>query len=752
MVKKYGFVLFIVLTQVSCSWWGEKAPPPQTIEVKPHESRCADATEIFEGTEEKSRQTLDCWKDELTQLWTQVEGQAPDSLTGEEIATLIRKHAVEITHDPEEGVKLILALKDLLGFESVQKDKYDALLEWITQNRQTLRELYLRFMRPGVPLSYTDLKELARVLQSFSRVVNWKMSSEVLGQKLGDLFRPKSYIAHALIPASRVAHDVLGFVCPLSGQPGEWSPSVLANCAEQFSAFFEPAAAWFEFLFNRVTSISEDEINQALARMPALIESWFQNPGLQGLPTRQWVRLMQSLEIDVGDDFVDSLKWIRKFKGKSTEELIDPTAMIRIFKIIEKDQRDLIETIPLYQRAIQNGLCLAPATYWTDCRMPADGIGKSQVGAFRKLARVISLQSGFTKGPRFGITGGEAAFVYLFDAVSIEVVNAFASDPKEGLVSTNTGDENDEVTQVLTAALKFCDQVDKVLTNLKRHLAGLPPVKHTEIISFQSLDLKGLARLTTITSEVMVHRTKKEKSVLDGLIANLTNSFPKSTVHLDHWSMTAILNQVWRLSDYRESYLTHSIHQEPSDETDEIFISRTDVLRELPALVEEHFPRTFASCKKFGYEKSCGAVFEELLSGVIPGTDLLTAGDLDGLTLVATTLEGLLDHCDDNGDGKLQADLFDGNDELDCTVTRSKDIALRLMESKILKASDGDRTQTELLLESANSVFFTRIPAKLALIRGTKSGNVIRIPVGWAYRTATLGSVYGLLADIIRKD
>jgi len=123
--------------------------------------------------------------------------------------------------------------------------------------------------------------------------------------------------------------------------------------------------------------------------------------------------------------------------------------------------------------------------------------------------------------------------------------------------------------------------------------------------------------------------------------------------------------------------------------------------------------------------------------------------DLDLITLLGASLEGLFDSCDGDGNGRLEAGvlggLLSGDDELDCAVTRAKDAAIRLMDSHVLRIEGfWQRTGTQLALQATNAIFVGRHFGKLSIIRGKPT----LVPLWGMWRSASLGSMVSLLGRL----
>jgi hypothetical protein len=75
------------------------------------------------------------------------------------------------------------------------------------------------------------------------------------------------------------------------------------------------------------------------------------------------------------------------------------------------------------------------------------------------------------------------------------------------------------------------------------------------------------------------------------------------------------------------------------------------------------------------------------------------------------------------------------------------------MESGVVHVSPNTKSLAETALNTINSLFITRTVGKVALIRGSMSAPLLNLPFFWAFgNTATLGSSYALLSDIVASD
>jgi hypothetical protein len=225
---------------------------------------------------------------------------------------------------------------------------------------------------------------------------------------------------------------------------------------------------------------------------------------------------------------------------------------------------------------------------------------------------------------------------------------------------------------------------------------------------------------------------------------------------VDRPAITAMLTTLTSLPHYRETALKEFLGGDDAAKAamnDNKPFSREVFRSHIGDMLRRNFPRTYESCMRFGFDISCEIAFDEVMTSPDPERNLITPSDIDLVTLMAIGMEGVFDSCGKNKDGKLSASIFDGKDDLDCGFTRMKDVAIHLLDSHIVQIAPGTQKLAESMLEMINAVFVTRTVGKVALVRGTKGGALFNLPLFWAFgKTATIGSSYALLSDVVASD
>ena len=125
------------------SWWGEKPKSAETVRTAQNGSGCPEAMGILNATSDaQSLAVLECWASNLLGAWDQVEGSRPNTLSDQEIGTLVRKGVIKISGDRETAIRRILSAK-FLGFgNEVTREKFEEWLAWVRGEHAELRRLH----------------------------------------------------------------------------------------------------------------------------------------------------------------------------------------------------------------------------------------------------------------------------------------------------------------------------------------------------------------------------------------------------------------------------------------------------------------------------------------------------------------------------------------------------------------------------------------------------------------------------------
>lgn len=795
-------------------WWGEEAVAPGVINlVQSSGAECLPAEKIIQGSEKESSAAFECWVDKLSRLWIDVGGSQKDVLTDGEIRMLLENRVITVPGDISVFIRKLQAGRKLLGIPSpLKRERVNQWIERFRKHRAEIRNLYSKWMPQGVPrimlssrevpvIGYYDLETLFVLGAHFLREMGWSMDSEELGKELAVLLEIQDRdLLNAFVPFLNVAVNVVDTFCPSQGIKDRWDTALLSKCLVDITKHFEPGAPWFEFLFNPVSKFSDRDfkrIRLALLNLEDRVDTWFSQEGLSAIQTIRWVELSRKMGVNPPDKLIQALDLIHRFNFKSDGKSIHPTFFIRLYKNVQKFQQDLLEVIPHYMDLIAHGKCQERAGMqvqeWTQCipqdltsfmkrsevirralkaknlkngihATPFDGSLFARISMYHVIAgEIIDVfdNTNSSESSQFSLKKRSATSVLSTDGQETGATSGLSSDQGQGNAQSNKkrsikadmNNENDEVVGMMKIGLDSYETVHGFIENMKRKVKGLPFLDVDTLNPIRNFDPRDIARLITMATDVLVQPEPQKKNALKDLAAIITNVSPGSSVELDQDGITAILTLMDTLSDYRKVYMDFFAPVKTLDFNQmDYVIPRKELERRLPEMLQAEFPRTYESCQAFGYEWSCGLALSQIVPAAKRGPEYVNEFDLDLITIIAATAEGLVDSCDVNDDGLLKWKLWNGDDELDCGFVRVKDMVKRLIDADIISAKPSLKWQIDAALEVVNSLMVTRTIGKVALVKGSTRSWTLNLPFFAFYNGATLGSIYGLMSDVMDKE
>ena len=758
-----SFVFVALVSQLSLTacapfeqlgkWWGEAPEKPGVIQLPSTSAECADPLRIVEGDESESERTFECWVEQIDPLWSQVDGREKSSLTDQEIAILVRKGALSSSGDPEELLRKLYAAKKILGLGSpLTREGVNRWVSLLRAHRARIRTIYGTITSSTSTLDYAALRDASRISSEILEQMAWSMDSEQLVLTIRELITISNRdVRNALIPAARAGINLLNAVCPTFESKDVWAAPAIGACLVRAIDHFEMGAAWFNFAFDPEPSYSPEDIRSiriALELLNQQFDGWFHQKQLSPIRTGLWIDLSRALGVDPPEDILSALELIQRFHKPSNHKEVDPTAFSGLFSLLRRAQMNVLDGLPHFARAFDEGRCLnTNARDWREC-VPLG------IEELRERSKVIDLAARLAN-PRYGtaadpFNGSRFARVMLYYTLSGRIIEAFDEDgngKKDGLISAGAYRKENEVARLISIGLKGYETVRGFIDNIGRRWKSRPV---EQISSERILDLTGLAELITMSHDVLVQRTPEDRNAIEQIVANLLNAFPNSAMFLDQASVAAVIVLADTLTSFRSHYLEVLPQRVVSDAgADRNTVSRATLAAALPGILERNFPRTFKSCSDFGFEASCGIAFDGIIPSASKDDQNVYVNDLDILTIAAAAMEGLLDTCDANSNEFLSWSSLNGNDELDCAYVRVKDILKRLIDADVIHASARDRVLAKMVLEGINSTFVTRTIGKVAMVRGTKRNLLLHWPLFWIYDDASIGSMFGLVSDVM---
>jgi hypothetical protein len=645
---------------------------------------------------------------------------------------------------------------------------------WLAANWPRLKAAYVNFWPSSNPRNflYSDFSDAVNVIASLLGQINLQISSNDLVDSLNAIFTINDpYIRRSLLPGASIALNTLQTFCPNLDSGNVWTSSSIGTCLAMIPNQFQSGREWAEFWLSPITvTPSKAQLTVAQNSLSALqtkISEWFAQPGHQPLNTNLLLNFSDAIGAHPPTGFVNSLNIISHFDPKSTGPLFQPSVANFLVSIYVGYIKNVFSGIIPFIDASLASKCQSPSVRdWQKC-VPKSGFAslRTQYPGIELAMEVKPSEYGQNAVP---LSGTRFINIMRYDSVAAQILKAFSKDGH--LITADNSDGKDEVTNLLDVGLASEDVIQRFYTNFRDRLQGLPVSETTPRRTFAGVDLAGLARLLTLyATDLLVDRTQAERNQIKIWIQNLSQFVtivPDSTSFLDQKAVTAILTFVDGFSDYQNAYYSiivpfsnvpelgfpaqviSSISQSPDH------LPRERVLFYLPQILQQTFPTTFASCKTFGFMKSCGISFDEILPHSDDDPDFMSVSDLDLLTIVAAGMEGVLRACDFDGDGQL------GLNEVSCATALFTDTTTRLLKSNLVNVHKS--TFITGLLTFLKSTPLTRVFGDVPLIQGSTQY------MGLSYfdlppillqeiftqnqGRATLGTMYGLFSDILDPD
>ena len=781
-VRRIAFLVALV-TLPGCHlpdlsrFWGEAPIAQGVVDLASKNSGPSCPSPILVVTAEgdaESERVLECWRRTARDVFSQVKGEHEGTLSAAEIRYLIDRRVLSFSGDVERDQRRTEAVLGLAGFRdsTLTEEGLSRWFGWVSEHRVQLRRSIALWRRTPeeAPRRFEDFHAAASLVASALRQSSFRFSPGQMARAWEGAVNPDDPDwRRALVPVARSMHEVAAALCP---NLSDWDAAAIAGCLERSVEGLSAAPRYIEWVLNPIPASGPgsrfdderaDELECEIAEVSKRFEDWFSQPGLGTVSTLHWIDMMDALGATLPPDMADHLGWIEKLKGRSTSKEIHPSAIARFFGVAARAQVRIWRGLPVFQQALQEGRC-TPAqrqgaiTGWKDCAYSGTALPSAAPRGLQWALQIRNLHWGGEADP---LTGRRFSQMAYFTELADEVLRAFDSDG-DGIVQASSTEEQDEILDLVASVLQGMESWEQLVANLHAKWNGSRMKDSGPILPMTGMSLHGLSRLLAMSSDVLVVRdTPEERSRLQELFGLLWNVFPRSSLLMDSKALSSVFTLALSLGDFSESYLREfdrviEFESEP-DATGFSVGARAnersrhvtvDQLRDaLPRILRRNFPRTAESCRRWGWEDSCEKAFLGVIpeSAEHPGT--IRVSDLDLVTILGGSIEGLFDSCDWNGNGELENGVLSGNDELDCAVTRAKDATLRLMDSRVLRREGfWSSTGLRLGLEATNALFVGRHFGKLSLIRGRPT----LVPVWGIWRSASLGSIYSLLGHLAR--
>jgi hypothetical protein len=380
---------------------------------------------------------------------------------------------------------------------------------------------------------------------------------------------------------------------------------------------------------------------------------------------------------------------------------------------VAKIASDSIQTLLASIEPSSSILCIN--TQWTECAF---------VGESRILSRYFDRNVYATSNEKtLGLLSRTIFFQKLGDWLAVKSENR----PSESLNETTPN-------KLLSLIPKIIDSGSLIQSILAR-IQERPVEKSSLIENLKPYATSGLEDLLNLASEVLPDRRIAPRShvatssSLDGTgIASLIYTY----------------DRVRSMNPRTIQGLGIPIRAHGSDQ----WVIRKTFMNALAPLLKQDFPRIHEACLNFGFSRTCGIVFDEILSDPEPGREDLEVHDLDIVPFAGIIFERLYHHCDLNQDALLSSNRI--LNEKKCVVEIAARVAQGLIKAGFIKTEP----RVQRLLNLTQKFFAASWTAQAALSQGSfRHLRWYSVPSSRIFRNpASAGSLLSLLAEIMAPE
>ncbi len=721
------FCMALMLGLSGCGWayhyWNESAPPKKTVTVVG--DPLPSFIHVFDGDEATSKSTLAQWKTSTLTSFGQIKGNEKDFLSEFEIETLIRLQLIHLGPDLQDSVSKLHSLIRLLGFkDGVSKTNVTQLFDWVEANRAKLRTFYQVVMSHPTTLSFTssqliELTELASSL--FKLNGDESYSAPEMSQLIGPWIPETLPHLKASVPSG--VNLTLSFLASLCGDridSKKWNGKKIGVCFEQMVEHFKPLAPEFDFIAGALDPLQQRaELIQSNDQLVPLVTAWLKDHHHPPFSLVRISDLANDLHIQKPYNFFKLTEWLPKLNPKNTTALFAPEFVIDLANLINHWVGKLIQVT-------EKQVCTQKK--WGDCLF---------TGNYDTLSQIYNEEYGTQVRIKNLNLVSRMAF---FEAIVQEVFDALDPD--------HTGYLGVQIKDLITVAIRAVDS-HSFLDNTLRRIQELPVYDSNveeDLAKIEKFGLSEVAALAgSIIPQVSDYRTGWQK-----LASNFTNHDKSIPYTIEPLGLTSVLYVYDMISELRNDYLTRYHFPLRVTSPNDAFIKRITIVKAIPQILFDHFPRIYNACLDFGFEESCGAVFTQVLPNSDPGQDDIQPYQMDMMTLTAILAESIMTRCDRNQDDLIRSNILDGNDEKTCVLKIAQALVTRLMDAGIMDKNE----KIKNLVNLVTGTKFLRYVGKQALGEGSFAHALEHVltPLRFKSHPGTLGTILGLTADAMDSD
>ena len=732
MVKKYfEFLAWVTLlgSLSGCSvfnrLWHSEPPPRKMISLK-GDSLPSFVT-VFGDDDKAATDTLEKWRKSIDDSLKQIKGSKKNFLTPRELDILVKRGFIKMADDQKLSLDRAHSVLRLTGFKNgIPYDGIHSLFDWIRDHRVDMRKFYKRFVVNNInPQDHWNSKDLALLMQLFGSFLERAGDDQVSDTEMVAMIQPwmpEGY-PHAKAAMKSGVDLTIAFFASFCGDRVDqtyWNGKRVGTCLRQVVDEFRPTEPLFDYFFGELNpSFDRQNLAYAAAILKPKVENWLSGHHHPNFQTGLVAQFARDLSLPPPYYFFKLTEWMPQLNSQSTERELSPTFFVDVAGIFQN-------WIAHFMAVTERSPC--HQVDWKSCVF---------TGKFDPVDRLYNPQyATLIRSKNFGFVNKIA----LYDSISSFIMQALDTD-HDGYLSRNT--EN-----LVTVAIRLLD-TNAFASNVIQRLFEKPVDLSSTEDSTKAINREGLTQLAALAADLIPQGDDDDRTFLKKFEQSFKNKNKDLSYEVNQLGITTFLYVYDLISGLRDEYLSHyDLPITPSGSM--LLVKRRKIMESMPRMLHDHFPRIYNECLMWGFERTCGVIFTEVLSGPNPGQDTLETYEMDVITMVSVLVESMMDHCDRNGDGVLTTNIFDGMDEKHCMINLANVTVNRLMKSKILK----ENAKTKKLLNLANDVWVVKWAAKKALSRGSikRIWSHLIPPFSFLSGPATMGSILHLAAEFMASD
>ena len=707
--------------------WGEKAPPRKTVTVE--SEKLPDATNIFNDDEEIAINTLQKYRKSILDSFDKIEGSKKNRLTVDEVQSLARAGLAKLSEKQDTNTKRISSVLTLLGFrKGISREQLIALFDWLENNRVRGKAFYqiLIDSKGSEKISSYNLIQMIQFTGSLIALGGDDSLDEKEVINLIEPWMPENYLnaRNALPGGIDLINSVFSSLCGDRVEKAKWNAQKNGQCLLALIDHFKSTAPVFDLIFDRINPFTDRQaLELANEGFVEKMESWMKGHHHPVFMTQKVATFAEQLNIPTPYHFFQLTEWIPKLNSASTAQAFSPTFFIDVAHLIQNWVSTFIEVTA---STMEKNPCVARD--WRKCEFLGeyDTADKLFNDEYATLIRVHNLD-----------------FIYkisFYDSVADYLIKAL-DDDGDGLLK-------DDIKDLITITVRLLDS-NAFAQNVINRIQEKPVIIVNTEESIKTLRRQGLAEVAALAADLIPEREGGKRTILKKLTAQVYDAQKYPSYTLDRLGIATFIYVFDLMGNLRSQYMNdydfNAVTEGPTT-----LIKRRKVVENLPRMLYDHFPRIYNECLDWGFERTCGVIFTEVLASAPQGKDVLEPVDLDMISLTSILLESMMNRCDRNHNDSLSTNNLDGFDEKHCLLTASGNLATRFMRANILE----DNRTTNIILKVMKWLPPARSAAKVALARGTMKGIGLRaVPlISLVSGPAKLGGVISLAAEFMDPD